>query len=675
MRNKRAKKVLAIFAGTIATILLSMMALSAIYEDELVNYLKDKINNSLITPLNIEKTSVSIFDDFPSISIKLTNLSLNDTLNNRPFEVIKARQVVFSFDLISLLRKKILMKSASATDVVFNHLIDKNGEKHSVKFKTIKDKSGAALDISIPKITLTNVKIHITNEFKEKEAIILIEKGKTAIHFKNGRGIITPSVKGKLIVFNLNNIEFLKSENLEAHGNIKLSKSGKIIEFENCVGKMAGLDWSIAGSITKIGNNAGAFHHLKINAIGNGILFLKSLLPEGFKNDDFQTGKGKTDLTITNFGYVSPKIKPASTLKLNIKNGSFNSTERQSEFKNIEVDLFMDNSDSTVNKTFLKTTLNAYFKDINVQNLPKAYFNFWEKIVKINEAKKNSTQEVMPTQNEISANIKFQIGKISYLNAIANNVSTEVNINNGILNLNNFKGEAFNGTINFNASFRELSNNLQASINGNLTQVDIPKAFYGFNNFGQKLIQSKNIKGKLNQDFQIETQLDEKMIPIMAKTSFIGKTELLKSELIQWEPLMKVFQYIGKDKVSNLLIDTCEINMVLFNNTVYLYPFEVNSSITKFNIAGKQGLDKTNELYFQFNLADQLMIRSKKKRSNFKAGIESDRNWGNIFVKLTGKEGNYTPEFLSKEKYQIEIKKTTKEYLLAKRKVENFKRK
>jgi len=672
LRNKRAIKVIAIFAGIIVTILLTMMALSAIYEDELVEHVKNKINNSLNTPLKIEQTSVSIFDDFPSISIKLTNLSLNDTLNNKPFEVIKARQVVFSFDLVSLLRKEILMKSASAIDVVFNHLIDKNREKHSIKFKTIKDKSDATLDISIPKITLTNVKIHITNVFKEKEAIILIEKGKAAIHFKNGNGTITPNVKGKLILYNLNNIELLKNENFEVGGNIKLSNSGKLIEFEDCTGKMAGLDWSIAGSITKIGNNSGAFHHLKINANGNGIVFLKSLLPEGFKNDDFQSGKGKTELTITSFGNVTPILKPATTLKLIVKNGSFNSAERQSEFKNIDVDLFMDNSDSAVNRTIFKTTLNAYFKDINVQNLPKAYFNFWDKMVKMNEAKKNSTQEVMPTQNEIFANIKLQIGKISYLKAIANNVSTEVNFKNGILNLNNFKGEAFNGTIDFNASFRELSNKLQANINGNLTRVDIPKAFYGFNNFGQKFIQSKNIKGKLNQDFQIETQLDEKMIPIIAKTSYIGKTELFNSELIQWEPLMKVFQYIGKDKVSNLLIDTCEIKMVLFNNTVYLSPFEVNSSITKFNIAGKQGLDKTNELYFQFNLADQLMIPSKKKRANFKAGIESDRNWGNIFVKLTGNEGNYKPEFLSKDNYRIEIKKTTKEYFLAKKNLENF---
>jgi hypothetical protein len=473
----------------------------------------------------------------------------------------------------------------------------------------------------------------------------------------------------------LNNVEILQNENFEVKGNIKFSKSGKLIEFADCTGKMAGLDWSIAGSISKIGNNAGAFHHLKINAIGNGILFLKSLLPEGFKNDDFQSGKGKTELIITSFGIVTPTIKPATTLKLFIKNGSFNSTERQSEFKNIDVDLFMDNSDSTINKTFLNTTLNAYFEDINVQNLPVAYLNFWEKMIRINNAKKNSTQEVIPAQNEISANIKLQIGKISYLKAIANKVSTEVNIKNGILNFNNFKGEAFNGTINFNATLQKLTKNLKANVNGSLTQVDIPKAFYGFNNFGQKFIQSKNIKGKYNQDFQIETQLDEKMLPIIAKTNFIGKTKLLKSELIQWEPLMKVFQYIGKDKVSNLLIDTCEVKMVLLNKTVYLAPFEVNSSITKFNIAGKQGLDKSNELYFQFNLADQLMIRSKKKRANFKAGIESDRNWGNIYVKLTGNEGNYKPEFLSKENYQIEIKKTTQAYFIARKKVESFKNK
>ena len=148
-----------------------MIALSAIYEDELVYHVKNKINNSLITPLKIEKTSVSIFDDFPSISIKLTNLSLNDTLNNSPFEVFKARQVVFSFDLISLLRKEILVKSASAVDVDFNHLIDKNGEKHSIRFKPKKDKGDATLDILFLKLHLKISKFTQQMRLKKKKRL------------------------------------------------------------------------------------------------------------------------------------------------------------------------------------------------------------------------------------------------------------------------------------------------------------------------------------------------------------------------------------------------------------------------------------------------------------------------------------------------------------------------
>ena len=490
------------------------------------------------------------------------------------------------------------------------------------------------------------------------------------MNFKGDLGEIIPDITGELLLFKVKNIDLLQNEPLTAQGTIELTSAGKLIHFKNCTGKLAGLDLLFNGKITKIDESESALHNMKIKGTGKGVLFLKALLPEGFKNDDFKSGTGTTQLNITTVGMVSSVLKPATTLKLNITNGSFKSAERQSEFKDINFDLYMDNSDSTINKTYLKTTLKANFKEIDVQNLPKAYFNFWDKIVSINASKKNSNTKVVPSQNEVSANVKVKIANLSYLNAKASNVSTEVNFNNGEILINNFKGEVFDGSINFNAAFQAIDNKMACSIDGNLNQVDLPKAFFGFNNFGQKFIKAKNLKGKFTQDFKIKTMLDEKKIPIIQQTSFIGKTNLSKSELIEWEPLLKAFQFIGKEKVAKLLIDKSEIDIILYNNTVYFLPFEVNSSFTKFNVVGKQGLDKSNELYFQFNLADQLMIRSKKKRANFKAGIESDRNWGNVFVKLIGTDGNFKPEMLKKESYHIQVKEATKEYYTAKKKIE-----
>ena len=672
MRKKRFLKISAIIAGIFVTILLALWAIASIYKKELVSYINDRINTTLLTPLSIGETSVTIFEDFPAISLKLKNVQLHDTLNNLPFEVINAKQLILSFEVMNLLKGKISIKRASIKDASFNHFIDKFGKKHTIRFKPSTNNKKSETELSISNLIFTNVNIYVTNLYKEKELRLHITKGKSSINFSEDIGKITPEITGELLFFKVNNIDLLKDEPITANGLIEITNSGKIIQLKNCVAKLAGLDLVLNGKIVKIDDNDGGLHNMTIKGKGKGVLFLKALLPKGFKNDDFKSGTGSTELNISIAGRVSPILKPAGTLKLNIKNGSFKSLERQSEFKNINFDLFIDNSDSTINKISINTSLKANFEVIDVQNLPKAYFNFWDKIVSINASKKNSTQKVIPAQNEIFANVNLKIGKVSYLNAVANNVSTEVNLSKGIIHINNFKGEAFNGTINFNATFQDLDNNTWCNIAGNLNQVDIPKAFFGFNNFGQKFIKAKHLKGKFTQDFKIKTELDAKNIPIIEKTSFIGKTILSKSELIEWEPLMKAFEYIGKDKVANLLIDKSEIDIVLFNNTVYFLPFEVNSSFTKFNIVGKQSLKKSNELYFQLNLADQLMITSKKKKANFKAGIETDRNWGNVFVKLTGTDGNYKPEMLKKETYLIQVKEATREFYTAKKKVENL---
>lgn len=673
MRNKKVIKVLVVLAGTAILCLVIMLSVAAIYKDELVKYIFKTLNNSLITPLKIEKTSVSIFEDFPSISLNINNITLNDTLNNKSFEVIKIKKITFSFDLFALLNKEILIKRAFAEGIEVNHFIDKNGIIHSIRFKPKKNRNSEQLNISIPQFSFFNSKIHITNIYKEKEVIVLIEKGNAFLDFKNEKGIIKPKIKGKILLYKLNNIDILKKEQYDAQGIIRFFEAGRLIVFEDCIAKMAGLKWSFTGNIKKIPDTTGAFHDLKIKGIGNGVLFLKSLLPDDFKEDIFESGDGKTELNLSTKGLVTPAVKPITSLKLTVKNGLIKNKLRNTEFNNINLYLLIDNSDSTINRTVLKTSLNANFGKIDIQHLPSAYLNFGDKIISINASRKKRNKNKPPSNSSIEATILIKFNEVKYLNAIAKNVTTKVNLKDKVLELVDLKGDLFNGKINLNATFQNIKNkNIQCSIKGKFTNVDIPLAFFGFNNFNQKFIQNKNLKGVLNQEFKLNTILNEQKIPIMEYSNFIGKTEISKSELIQWEPIMKAFQFIGKEKVANLLIDACTIETVLYDKTVYFLPFQINSSFTKFDIAGNQGLNYTNELYLRFNLADQLLVNSKKKKINFKSGIDSNRKWGDVFVKLTGKESNYKPIILMKEDYQIGIKKGKDDYYRALNKVKEL---
>lgn len=169
MRNKRFLKIAAIIVGIIIGILLTLWGIASIYKKELVTFINEKINNTLLTPIKIENTSVTIFEDFPAISLKLKNVQLFDTLNNKPFEVIKAKQLILSFEILNLLKGDISIKRARIENATFNHYIDEFGKKHTVRFKKRANRKKSETELTISNLILSNVNINITNIYKEKK--------------------------------------------------------------------------------------------------------------------------------------------------------------------------------------------------------------------------------------------------------------------------------------------------------------------------------------------------------------------------------------------------------------------------------------------------------------------------------------------------------------------------
>ena len=83
--------------------------------------------------------------------------------------------------------------------------------------------------------------------------------------------------------------------------------------------------------------------------------------------------------------------------------------------------------------------------------------------------------------------------------------------------------------------------------------LNIQELFTAFNNFAQKFIVDKNLKGKLNSTISFYAQWDS-MLRFLPKTlEASGKLEITDGQLVQFEPMLKLSKYIN-DNVRNLTI-------------------------------------------------------------------------------------------------------------------------
>jgi hypothetical protein len=99
--------------------------------------------------------------------------------------------------------------------------------------------------------------------------------------------------------------------------------------------------------------------------------------------------------------------------------------------------------------------------------------------------------------------------------------------------------------------------------------VDVNKAFTQFENFGQKIVVSENLKGKLSVEAKIKTQLDDKMEVIGQTFSGEVHVSLKDGHLINFEPIQNLSTFLFKNRDFN------DVTFSEINESFRIHGFEM----------------------------------------------------------------------------------------------------
>lgn len=239
----------------------------------------------------------------------------------------------------------------------------------------------------------------------------------------------------------------------------------------------------------------------------------------------------------------------------------------------------------------------------------------------------------------------------------------------------NFEAQAIKGQImakdcelksdrlHFNTSGGSVyaSVNLKTSAKGHLlfstkslvSQLNIDNLFYAFNNFGQNVILYDQIKGKISADVTFEGAWDERLhyLPDNLKASAIVKVE--NGELIGVKSLQQIGEYLRKNALTNVLIDTKTLNEKLKHvyfdqltnrieidqQKVIIPNMNLTSSILDLNLSGSHAFDNTIDYKMNFRWRELI---NQRKETEF-GTIEDDGTGMRLFMSMKGTASN--PKF------------------------------
>jgi hypothetical protein len=254
--------------------------------------------------------------------------------------------------------------------------------------------------------------------------------------------------------------------------------------------------------------------------------------------------------------------------------------------------------------------LRAY---VNV-NIPTWRLNWLETLLAPREAvlapkKKLKLADLLDNViNNIEVVMKLQSKDLKYKQFTGNNVRGEFIVKNNTVRIENFSLTAFGATT------VRISGEMDNSgagkypflkMRGKVTNADVHKLFYAFDNFGQKTITYDNLRGKITTDFNFQTRLNNNVRIVPGSMRGLLRFNLSKGYLINFEPLLKIKKLIFKKRnFEKVEFSPIISEFQLKGQEIEIKPMEIESNVVTLYIDGIYSFAQKTDINIQIPLSN-----------------------------------------------------------------------
>jgi hypothetical protein len=274
----------------------------------------------------------------------------------------------------------------------------------------------------------------------------------------------------------------------------------------------------------------------------------------------------------------------------------------------------------------------------------------------------------------------------SYALALPKRLKLHLGANVRHIEFRRFTADAFTGTVDIrnqtlsasNLSFRTMDgiiagsgaidatdrDSLLITCSAKISDVNISKLFYQFENFGQaegtETIGDKNVSGILNSDVTFASMWDNKLNVNEKKIYTLADVTIEQGELKDFEPLMALSRFINVEDLKDIKFSSLRNKIEIKNRVVTMPKMEIKSSAVDLSMSGTHDFDNMIDYHFVVSL-DELRARkaktSKKENTEFGEEVEEDgtRRY-KLYVAMKGPVDNPEISYLDRKGF-IEQKK------------------
>ena len=174
----------------------------------------------------------------------------------------------------------------------------------------------------------------------------------------------------------------------------------------------------------------------------------------------------------------------------------------------------------------------------------------------------------------------------------------------------------------------------------NIDKVDLPQIFAECDNFGQKTLTDKNLKGRVSATLEIKTVWNNYKDIDLGQIVGNLSCSVLHGELLNFEPLKAASSFIKVEELNHIVFSDLSNQLFIHDGKISIPKMEVQSSALNLIMSGTHTFNNDIDYHIKVNLR-KLLANKFNRNNNDGQYIEDDPYDGvNLFLQMTGNIAN-----------------------------------
>ena len=312
------KKILFYLALVSGVIVLSLTISVFLFKDKILNQFIREANKQLNTPVKIGKMDVSVWQNFPRLSIVMKDVYIEDSHPGQ-YPLVTAAEISFQLNIIDVWNEQYIVQGLTVTDSETNLKINAKGENN---YTIAKDdgtkKGGGSVSFALHKVSLLNTKVNYNDQEADQQHTYVSKALLASIQTVND--IYTIDATGELTTekINVNKKSFMAGKSFQVETNLVYDDVNRALSIKPSLLTLNGAGFTVSGEYKWKTKN---IIDLVTTGKDTDIQTLISFLPESIrKNFDKYQSNGDVYFNSKLKGEISSKKSPSLSIDFGFNN-------------------------------------------------------------------------------------------------------------------------------------------------------------------------------------------------------------------------------------------------------------------------------------------------------------------------------------------------------------------